>query len=79
MKASRVQRYGNPVSVLERDEIVPPKPGGGQVLLRVASPTVNANDVDGCYGRYNIVEPEPAPHYGRPGADGSGRRGGCRR
>jgi hypothetical protein len=38
------------------------EPGGVQVLLRVASLTVNANDVDGCYGRYNIVKPEPAPH-----------------
>jgi NADPH2:quinone reductase len=58
MRAWRIHRYARPTEALELDEIEPPKPGAGQVLIRVRSLTINANDIDGCYGRYKIVKPE---------------------
>jgi len=58
MKAWRIHRYARPSEALQLDEADPPKPAADQVQIRVRSLTVNANDIDGCYGRYKIVKPE---------------------
>ena len=58
MKAWRIHRYANPCAALELDEVERPEPGVGQVLIKVRAATINANDIDGCYGRYKIVKPE---------------------
>ncbi|MBW2269304.1 MAG: NADPH:quinone oxidoreductase family protein [Deltaproteobacteria bacterium] len=58
MKAWRIHRYGSPSRALELDEVDRPQPAAGQVLIQVRSLSINANDIDGCYGRYKIVKPE---------------------
>ena len=61
MRAWRVHRYGRPSEALELDDIDPPKPGPGQLLVRARSTVLNFNDVDGCYGRYLTIHP-PLPY-----------------
>ncbi len=61
MKAWRVHEYGEPADVLRLEEVAVPKPGPGDVLVRVAAVTLNFNDVDGVRGRYLTVRP-PLPY-----------------
>jgi len=57
MKAWRVHQHGSPTQALELDEIDSPLPGPGQVRIAVSHTVLNFNDIDGCYGRYQTVNP----------------------
>ncbi len=61
MRAWRVHEFGEPDEVLRLEEMPPPVPGPGELLVRVAAATVNFNDVDGVRGRYRTVCP-PLPY-----------------
>jgi NADPH:quinone reductase len=67
MKAIRVSEYGGP-SVLKLEEIPPPQPGQGQVLVR--NHAVGVNPVD-TYLRSNTDNRGPKLPY-TPGSDASG-------
>src|SRR5437764_3586130 len=67
MRAIRVHEYGGP-AVLKLEEIPDPKPGAGEVLVRIRAAGVNPVDAyihAGTYGR------KPALPY-TPGQDGAG-------
>lgn len=61
MEAWRVHRYGPPREVLKLDDVDVPKPGEGELKIRVTSVTLNFNDLDGIHGRYKTV-PRPVPY-----------------
>ena len=61
VKAWRVHEFGEPRDALRLDEVAPPSPGPGELLVRVAATTLNFNDVDGVRGRYRTVAP-PLPY-----------------
>lgn len=61
MKAWRVHQHGRPTEALRLDEVDTPEPGPGQVRIRVTNTVLNFNDIDGCYGRYQTVNP-PLPY-----------------
>lgn len=61
MKAWRVHEFGEPRDALQLDEVPDPMPGDGEILVRVATTTLNFNDVDGVRGRYRTVSP-PLPY-----------------
>ncbi|HZV49066.1 MAG TPA: quinone oxidoreductase [Candidatus Dormibacteraeota bacterium] len=65
MRAIRVQRYGGP-EVMELVEVDPPRPGPGQVLVRVAASGVNYVDTYQRSGIYQV----PLPLM--PGVEGAG-------
>ena len=67
MRAIEVQRFGGP-EVLELREIPTPKPGAGQVLVRVHAAGVNPYDTYMRNGTY-AIKPE-LPYT--PGSDGAG-------
>jgi NADPH2:quinone reductase len=70
MKAWRVTRYGSPRDVLALEDVEPPVPDDGELLIRVSSITLNFNDLDGIHGRYKTV-PVPVPYT--PGMEVLGR------
>ena len=80
MKAWRVHEFGEPIDVLQLDEVPEPSPGPGEVLVRVDALTTNFNDIDGVRGRYRTVSP-PLPYtpgmevLGRAVAAGTGAEG----
>ncbi|HYL65274.1 MAG TPA: NADPH:quinone reductase, partial [Candidatus Methylomirabilis sp.] len=67
MKAIRVHQFGGP-EVLKLDEIPTPKPGAGQVLVRVHAAGVNPYDTYMRAGTYAVKPPLPYT----PGSDAAG-------
>ena len=67
MKAIRVHEYGGP-SVLKLEEIPDPKPGPGEVVVRVKAAGVNPVDAYMATGTY--ARKPPLPYT--PGQDGAG-------
>src|SRR5208337_414703 len=67
MKAIRVKEFGGP-EVMQLEEVADPKPGGGQVVVRVRAAGVNPVDA---YMRAGIYPRKPALPY-TPGTDGAG-------
>jgi len=67
MKAIRVHEYGGP-SVLKLEEIPDPKPGPGELVVRVKAAGVNPVDAYMCTGTY--ARKPPLPYT--PGQDGAG-------
>ena len=67
MKAIRVHKFGGP-EVLQLDEIADPKPGPGQVLVRIRAAGVNPVDTYVRSGVYAMLPPLPYI----PGGDGAG-------
>lgn len=58
MKAWRVVRHGRPTAALEWLEVPKSDPAPGELRVRVEATVCNLNEVDGCYGRYQTVDPE---------------------
>src|SRR5258706_4301314 len=67
MKAIRVAKYGGPEE-LQLQELPPPKPGAGEVLVRVQAAGVNYADI---YFRNGAV-PRPTPFPFTLGIEGAG-------
>jgi len=61
VRAWRAVEHGAPRDVLRLDDVDPPTPGPGEVLVRADAVTLNFNDIDGIHGRYATV-PVPAPY-----------------
>ncbi|MCA1188089.1 MULTISPECIES: NADPH:quinone oxidoreductase family protein [unclassified Saccharopolyspora] len=59
MKAWRLNENGEPQDVLRLDEVDDPRPGPGQLLVRVLATPVNFPDVLLCRGEYQIKPPLP--------------------
>ncbi|MBA0050599.1 NADPH:quinone oxidoreductase family protein [Streptomyces sp. AJS327] len=59
MQAWRVHANGEPREVMRLDEIPEPKPGAGELLVRVRAANVNFPDAMMCRGEYQIVPPLP--------------------
>lgn len=59
MKAWRVHENGEPRDVMRLDDVPPPEPGPGEVLLRVRAANVNFPDAMLCRGTYQIRPPLP--------------------
>ncbi|MFF9016790.1 NADPH:quinone oxidoreductase family protein [Streptomyces sp. NPDC014870] len=59
MQAWRVHENGEPGEVMQRDEVEPPTPGEGQLLLRVRAANVNFPDALLCRGQYQVRPPLP--------------------
>ena len=67
MKAIIVRQYGDP-EVMKVEEAPQPKPGPGQVLVRIRAAGVNPADTYGRSGNYTSKPPVPYT----PGTDGAG-------
>jgi NADPH2:quinone reductase len=67
MKAIQVHNFGGP-EVLQLEEIPTPKPGKGEVLVRVKAAGVNPYDTYMRAGTYAIKPPLPYT----PGSDAAG-------
>src|SRR5438445_13361274 len=67
MKAIRVHEYGGP-AVLKLEDVPDPKPGAGEVVVRVRAAGVNPVDAYMHTGTY--VRKPPLPYT--PGQDGAG-------
>jgi NADPH:quinone reductase len=67
MKAIIVRQYGDP-EVMKVEETPQPKPGPGQVLVRIRAAGVNPVDTYGRSGNYATKPPVPYT----PGSDGAG-------
>ncbi|MFK8907941.1 NADPH:quinone oxidoreductase family protein [Streptomyces sp. YS-3] len=59
MQAWRVHENGEPGEVMRLDEVEPPTPGPGQVLLKVRAANINFPDALLCRGQYQIKPPLP--------------------
>ncbi|MEW1695390.1 NADPH:quinone oxidoreductase family protein [Streptomyces sp. NPDC091278] len=59
MRAWRVYENGEPRAVMRREEVDPPTPGEGQVLLKVRAANVNFPDALLCRGHYQVRPPLP--------------------
>ena len=68
MKAIRVHEFGGP-EVLRLEDVEEPRPGRGEVLVRVRAAGVNPVDT---YIRGGVHAVRPALPY-TPGADAAGR------
>ncbi len=68
MKAIRVHQFGGP-EVMRLEEVPDPKPGAGQVLVRIAAAGVNPVET---YIRAGMYARKPALPY-TPGSDGAGK------
>src|SRR5690242_14539609 len=66
MKAIRIREFGAP-EVLKLEEVADPKPGAGQVVVRIHAVGVNPVET---YIRSGIYPKPPTPFT--PGADGAG-------
>jgi NADPH2:quinone reductase len=58
MQAWRVHRYGEPLEVLQLDEVPVPEPEGGEVRIRVEGVPLNLNDLERINGGNMMVRPE---------------------
>lgn len=67
MKAVRVHEFGDP-EVMKHEEVEEPKPGPGQILVKVHAAGVNPVD---CYIRSGLYPLKPVLPY-TPGMDGAG-------
>ena len=74
MKAWTVLRYGTPAEALSLEDVATPEPGAGEVRIRVSAITLNFNDIDGIYGRYQTIPLVP-PYT--PGMEVLGRVEAC--
>ena len=68
MKAVRFEVSGNPDQVLQTAEIEKPKPGPGEVLVRMLAAPVNPSDLMFVRGQYTVAAQCPAT----PGFEGVG-------
>ena len=59
MRAVRVLRHGSPTDVIEIQDIPPPEPGPGQVLVEVSAAPLNFGDIARCRGGIASVLAEP--------------------
>jgi NADPH2:quinone reductase len=59
MKAWQVSRHGEPRDVLELAELPPPRPGPGQLLVKVLAAAANFPDVLMLSGTYQVRPPLP--------------------
>ncbi|MEW1864978.1 NADPH:quinone oxidoreductase family protein [Streptomyces sp. NPDC088194] len=59
MKAWRVHETGEPREAMRLDDVPTPRPGPGEVLLRVRAANVNFPDALLCRGQYQIRPPLP--------------------
>ncbi|GAC1543974.1 MAG: NADPH:quinone oxidoreductase family protein [Acidimicrobiales bacterium] len=59
MRAWRVHELGDPVDVCRLDDIDPPSPGPGEVVVGVAACALNFPDILMCQGRYQEKPPLP--------------------
>ncbi len=59
MKAWQVDEHGEPRDVLRVDEVPQPRPGAGQVLVRVRAAALNFPDVLMARGQYQVRPPLP--------------------
>lgn len=60
MRAWRVHEYGEPLDVLQLDEVPLPEPGAGELLVRVQGIPLNLNDTERVTGKNMMVRP-PLP------------------
>jgi NADPH2:quinone reductase len=58
MRAWRVHRYGDPLDVLQLDEVPVPEPAAGELLVRVLGVPLNLNDLERINGGNMMVRPE---------------------
>lgn len=58
MRAWRVHTYGDPLDVLQLDEVTVPTPGPGELLVRVEGIPLNLNDLERITGGNMMVRPE---------------------
>ncbi len=58
MRAWRTHVYGDPLDVLELDEVDVPKPEAGELLVRVQAIPLNLNDLERINGGNMMVRPE---------------------
>ncbi|WP_369374315.1 NADPH:quinone oxidoreductase family protein [Streptomyces sp. cg36] len=75
MQAWRVHENGEPREVMRLDEVDPPAPGPGQVLLKVRAANINFPDALLCRGEYQVRPPLPFT----PGVEICGETEGGRR
>ena len=59
MRAWQVQAQGEPIDVLELVELEPPRPGPGQLRIRVTAAGIGLPDVLMCRGSYPLTPPLP--------------------
>jgi NADPH:quinone reductase-like Zn-dependent oxidoreductase len=60
MRAFRIHRFGGP-EVLEADSIAVPRPGPGEVLVKVLASSVNPVDIKTREGRYPLIREDALP------------------
>lgn len=58
MRAWRVHTYGEPLDVLQLDEVPAPAPNAGELLVRVEGIPVNLNDLERITGGNMMVRPQ---------------------
>ncbi len=58
MKAWRLHEYGQPLDVLQLDEVPVPEPEAGEALVRVQAIPLNLNDLERITGANMMVRPE---------------------
>jgi NADPH:quinone reductase len=58
MRAWRVHTYGDPLDVLQLDEVEVPEAGAGELLVRVEGIPLNLNDLERINGGNMMVRPE---------------------
>ncbi len=58
MRAWRTHEYGNPIDVLQLDEVPVPDPGPGEILVRVLAAPFNLNDLERVTGGNMMVQIE---------------------
>lgn len=58
MRAWRVHEYGEPLDVLQLDEVPRPEPDAGDVLIRVQAIPLNLNDLERVNGQNMMLRPE---------------------
>ena len=59
MRALQVTRHGDPIDVLAVNEVDPPVPEAGEVLIDVGAAALNFNDIDRCLGKLVSVSKDP--------------------
>ncbi|MFF0445333.1 NADPH:quinone oxidoreductase family protein [Streptomyces sp. NPDC004609] len=59
MQAWQVHRHGEPAEVMRLEEVEKPRPGEGQLLLKVRAANINFPDALLCRGQYQVRPPLP--------------------